>query len=267
MSHIIGIGEWRFSPKSGELSRGDVRKRLEKRASSLLELLCQRDGDLVSHAEIIEHVWEGRFVSPNSVAVVVADIRKALEDNAREPIYLETIPKRGYRLIAELQRDRPDETEPPVAIKAAAQSGLRKSMGKWTLIALAPIVALFIVGGILQLSITPADGATVSMVHVEGFINETNDEAHAALAISVSEVANMHVSRQRSLQVVPLDDSDIIISGNLIMWDGHVAVSLEAKDRGTNQTVWSGIASGPETKLPQQIRTEISSFADTVGEG
>lgn len=119
----------------------------------------------------------------------------------------------------------------------------------------------------MRLSIGPADGATVSMIHIEDFSNETNDEGYAALATSVSKLAGMHASKQRSLQIVPLDDSDIVINGTLMMWEGHVAVSLQAKDRDTERTVWSGIASGPEAKLPQQIRTQISSFADSIPQG
>lgn len=137
MADTFRIGEWGFSPELGKLSRGDDQKRLEKRASSLLELLCRQDGDLVSHAEIIEHVWEGRFISPNSVAVVVADIRKALEDNAREPIYLETIPKRGYRMIADVELITADDNKSGVEMPPRGSARNSKSVRKMGLARLA----------------------------------------------------------------------------------------------------------------------------------
>jgi DNA-binding winged helix-turn-helix (wHTH) protein len=102
MSNSIKIGEWSFSPREAALSRGDERRRLENRAAETLEHLCRKNGEIVSHAELVEAVWQGRSLSPNSVAVVIADLRRALEDDARTPKYIETVPKRGYRMAASI---------------------------------------------------------------------------------------------------------------------------------------------------------------------
>src|SRR3954454_23951548 len=94
------IGAWEFSPATGELRRRTDLRRLEPRAAKALEMLCEAGGEVVSQEQLIDGVWQGRALSENSVAVVIGQLRKALDDDAREPRLIETIPKRGYRLRA-----------------------------------------------------------------------------------------------------------------------------------------------------------------------
>src|SRR5687767_7706843 len=101
------IGDWTFDPDANELRRGDERRRLEHRAARTLELLCSRPGQVVTPDEIVAHVWNGRAISANSVPVVISDLRQALEDDARSPRYIETVAKRGYRLLGERPADAP----------------------------------------------------------------------------------------------------------------------------------------------------------------
>src|SRR5215217_1243145 len=95
------IGGWEFSPSSGELRRRTDVRRLEPRAARALQLLCEANGAVVSQEQLIAEVWQGRALSDNSVAVVIGQLRRALDDDAREPRLIETIPKRGYRLRAD----------------------------------------------------------------------------------------------------------------------------------------------------------------------
>ncbi|MEO5578748.1 MAG: winged helix-turn-helix domain-containing protein, partial [Sphingomicrobium sp.] len=95
------IGHWTFVPAAHELRSGQQRVRVEQRASATLALLCQRRGQVVSHDELIEHAWAGRQVSPNSVAVVIGGLRRALDLAPGTAGAIETVPKAGYRLIEE----------------------------------------------------------------------------------------------------------------------------------------------------------------------
>lgn len=66
----------------------------------LLVFLASSGGHVVSKDEIINGVWEGRFIAETTLTRSIADLRRALGDDQRDPRYIETIPKRGYRLIA-----------------------------------------------------------------------------------------------------------------------------------------------------------------------
>ena len=94
------IGEWTFRAGENEFLQGGERRRLEDRAARTLERLCRRAGEAVGQDEIIAEVWNGRSQSPNSIPVVIGQLRRALGDDARSPRFIETVPKRGYRLVA-----------------------------------------------------------------------------------------------------------------------------------------------------------------------
>ena len=77
--------------------------RLEPKALELLLFLVANPGRLVTKAEIQDAVWKGTFVTDNALTRLVAQIRKALGDDARGARYIETVPTRGYRFVARLE--------------------------------------------------------------------------------------------------------------------------------------------------------------------
>jgi DNA-binding winged helix-turn-helix (wHTH) protein len=94
------IGEWVACSDTDTVRNATVQHKLERRAMEALVLLAERAGQVVKKDELIETVWRRLAVSDHSVAMVVSQLRRALHDNARAPRYIETITKRGYRLIA-----------------------------------------------------------------------------------------------------------------------------------------------------------------------
>ena len=74
--------------------------RLEPMTSELLAYFCRHQNLVVSKAQLLEEVWRGRFVSDNTVSKLVTKLRKALKDDARNPAFIVTVPKRGYRFVA-----------------------------------------------------------------------------------------------------------------------------------------------------------------------
>jgi Tol biopolymer transport system component/DNA-binding winged helix-turn-helix (wHTH) protein len=85
------------------VTRGGESIRLEPKALELLLFLVANPGRLVTKAEIQDAVWKDTFVTDNALTRLVAQIRKALGDDAREARYIETVPTRGYRFVAPLE--------------------------------------------------------------------------------------------------------------------------------------------------------------------
>lgn len=98
----LRVGEWRVDPASGEISRGKDRVRLEARLMRLLLCLTERAGQVVSIEELLKQVWGDVVVSPDSVYQAVASLRRQLADDAKEPRYIETVPRLGYRMVAKV---------------------------------------------------------------------------------------------------------------------------------------------------------------------
>ena len=66
----------------------------------LLMCLIERAGDIVSIDELLDHVWAGVNVAPDSVYQAVASLRRILGDDPKQPIYIATVPRLGYQLVA-----------------------------------------------------------------------------------------------------------------------------------------------------------------------
>jgi AcrR family transcriptional regulator len=75
----------------------------------LLAFLATTSGRVVSKDEIIDAVWEGRVIAETTLTRSIADLRRALGDDQRSPVYIETIAKRGYRLVATVSFERRHE--------------------------------------------------------------------------------------------------------------------------------------------------------------
>lgn len=93
------LGPWQVFPSLGLLVHGGQRIRLEPKVMSLLEHLAQAAPQPLSREQLMAALWPQQIVGDDALARCVLKLRRALADDARAPTYLETIPKRGYRLL------------------------------------------------------------------------------------------------------------------------------------------------------------------------
>ncbi|MES9938436.1 MAG: winged helix-turn-helix domain-containing protein [Sedimenticola sp.] len=120
------MGDWVIDPRQGSASRRDERVHLEPKAIELLNYLASRPGEVVSRAELLEAVWPGVIVSDEVITNAIAKLRRALGDEPKSPRIIETIPKRGYRILVPvteaLNQNARGKSLPPglIAIVAAA---------------------------------------------------------------------------------------------------------------------------------------------------
>jgi transcriptional activator of cad operon len=97
---MIRIGAWCVNPASGQISRNGETARVEVRTMRLLECLAEHAGEVVSIDDLLNQVWSDVMVSPDSVYQAVASLRRQLGDDPKQPAYIETVPRLGYRLVA-----------------------------------------------------------------------------------------------------------------------------------------------------------------------
>lgn len=113
-SPIRRFGEFELDLAAGELRRRGRRLKLQPQPFKLLVLLTGRAGQLISRDEIRQELWsEGTFVDfDQAVNFTVKQIRDALQDAADRPLYIETVPRRGYRFIAPIDGAEPAHPAP-----------------------------------------------------------------------------------------------------------------------------------------------------------
>ena len=105
---VIRFGPFELDPRTAELRRGGAVIPLARQPFRLLHALASRPGELVTRDELRQKVWgDGTFVDfERGLNFCVLQVRSALGDNAKTPLYIETLPKRGYRFIAQPQQVR-----------------------------------------------------------------------------------------------------------------------------------------------------------------
>ena len=130
---VFRFGPFEFEPKSGQLRSASSTHRLADQPLALLNALLERPLEVVSREELRGRLWpDGTFVDfEHGLNSAVSRLREALNDSANTPRFVETIPRRGYRLLVPVEAHGPvvadevAETEPLPANDAAAQHAAR----------------------------------------------------------------------------------------------------------------------------------------------
>ena len=113
----FSIGEWQVQPLRDVIIGPHGPVHLEPRFMEVLRCLAARAGHVVERQEIIDHVWANSPASDDALTRCVSELRHILGDHREHPQYIQTIPKRGYRLVAPV-RPLPDATPDPAPAPA-----------------------------------------------------------------------------------------------------------------------------------------------------
>jgi len=94
------LGPWLVQPSLNTISRDGTSLQLEPKVMAVLVCLAEHPGEPVSKEAILQTVWPDTFVSEDVLTRSISELRRVFKDDAREPRFIQTIPKRGYRLVA-----------------------------------------------------------------------------------------------------------------------------------------------------------------------
>ncbi|PKG82117.1 hypothetical protein CXF85_14540 [Colwellia sp. 75C3] len=99
----FSFNEFEAIPQANLLIKRSREKRIEPKVMSLLILLVSKNGEVVTRAEILSALWPNIVVGDEVISQLIYSLRNALTDDAKNPKYIETIPKKGYRFIAKVK--------------------------------------------------------------------------------------------------------------------------------------------------------------------
>ncbi len=117
MSQRLRLGPWLVFPDSNEIVSGDESVKVEPRVMRVLVHLARHSNEVVPREQILKAVWDGVFVSDEVLTNAIREARKALGDDAKEPEFIQTIPKQGYRLLASVSWEEVEETPPTKPVR------------------------------------------------------------------------------------------------------------------------------------------------------
>ncbi len=109
MEQDVSFGRYRFDASTGRLWSRRREVRLTPKAAAVLAVLVARAGKPVTRDELFASVWGGTVVGDDALTSCIQELREALADDAKQPRYIETRHRRGYRFVARLVSSTPDE--------------------------------------------------------------------------------------------------------------------------------------------------------------
>jgi TolB-like protein/DNA-binding winged helix-turn-helix (wHTH) protein len=159
VSRDFRVGTWIVRPSLNTVSQNGTSTHVEPKVMEVLVCLAAQPGEAVPKEAILKAVWPETFVSDDVLTRSISELRRALQDDAREPRFIQTIPKRGYRLVAPVDRGNGSgaagPSSPPQVEPRNEKPDPTRRRPFWVLavstsclVALLGLVFLFNVGGI-----------------------------------------------------------------------------------------------------------------------
>jgi len=141
----------RIDTKGFRLFKADRVLPVEPKALDLLIFLVENRGRLVERRELIDAIWGDAFVTDHVLNRAIGQLRKLLADDSKVPRYIETVPTRGYRFIADVEVEGPDEakgtepTSPAESVPASPNAAVKSA--RWSVVAAAIVLVIGLAAG------------------------------------------------------------------------------------------------------------------------
>lgn len=183
----IKINNWILDISSGELENAaqasssvPKSRRFDPLSTQLLILLAQHHNQLVSKDMITNQLWPDTIVTDDALARCVSRVRKLLDDDAKQPEFIETLPKRGYRLIAEQVRwisEPPADTSPPLH---------SRSSSRWSIALF--VLGIFVIGLFFTVYRTPSSPVNDVIAQADTYYHQISRH-HNEMAVELYQKA------------------------------------------------------------------------------
>ena len=225
---LLRFGVFELDPAVPELRRQGRRVHLQEMPLRALEILLERPGELVSRETFFARLWPNDHsgILDDNLNTAIAKLRLALNDSAHHPLYLETVPKRGYRFVAPVAIADPAPPAEPAGVAepaAAAQSpGRRFWSRRMILSAVVSLLVAAVVLAALLLGLGTRSGETEAAatprfesLAVLPFVNASGDPSDEYFSDGLSDELMSRLARAQDFRVVSrtsafaLEDQDL----------------------------------------------------------
>jgi DNA-binding winged helix-turn-helix (wHTH) protein/tetratricopeptide (TPR) repeat protein len=220
--HGFRVGEWTVEPLKGAITGPDDEPHhLQPKVMDLLVCLAANAGEPVTREELLDKVWGEYTVSDEPLTRAIGELRRALGDSSNNPSYVETIPKRGYRLIEQVVIP-----EPPASAESAASSRTSHQKSRLTLYGvagLAVLAVLFIMVRILapESGTGAIDPAPPNSIAVMPFTTCIDDETATVLAAGIAQEVRIRLAARENVAVSIQSANHLLVvarTSSLVFW-------------------------------------------------
>lgn len=229
-SQILRFGLFEVDLTQGRLTRQGLPIRLQEQSLLVLRMLLEHPGEVVSREDLRHRLWpHGIHVDfDGSLNAILKRLRAALNDDPDRPLFIETVPRRGYRFIAPVTKVVDEKHSPPASAALVSESGTREGAGGSLpsiavrkgprRVALLIGSLLLVLGGSAALrwlgrgrpeagaTTTPGALAARRSIAVLGFLNTTGNTEDAWLSTALSQMLSTELAAGDRLRIVSGED-------------------------------------------------------------
>src|SRR5580692_8355597 len=273
---VVRFGTYEVSLQSGEVRKAGLKIRIQQQPMKLLEILLEHPREVVTREELRSRVWPSESLGDfdQALNIAVGKLRSALGDSAENPRFIETLPKVGYRFIAEVsvvdayvRSKKPESvaedlpaTEPAHKLQVAA-SAVVPQRRRWTtrrvIVALALVVSLSILAlllihprghppmGIHSLAVLPLDnlsGDASQNYFADGMTDELITDLAQISALRVISRTSVMVykgARKPLPQIARELNVDALVEGTVLRSGDQVRITAQLIEASTDKHLWS----------------------------
>jgi len=265
--HRYEFGDFRLDSESPSLWRDEKLVSLPPKALEMLLLLVRRRESIVSREELLNTVWRDTFVEEGNITYTISLLRKTL-DKDNKGRFIQTVPKRGYRFVADVQEVAANgHAENAIPIVEAAISEQPKPKIRWHFIAIVLLSLVFVTGFVIwrsfderkKLSTTAVTNRNVRTVAVLPLKTPAEDESSKSLSLGLTDSLISRLGSLNRFSVRPLSSVrdyaeadldpltfgetlkvDVILEGTLQQTDNRLVVNVRLWDLRDGEQLWQG---------------------------
>lgn len=242
------LGPWKVEPLIGKISgpNGDS-QHLEPKVMDVFVCLAEHANELVTREELLDAVWNGQITADELLTGVVSDLRRALHNGQHESTYIETVPKRGYRLIGQVD---------PIANKDARNRVFR-NRALWAtaalLIAVLASVSMSEFTGLLFGGAKPI--TSIAVLPLKNISGDPDEEYFAdgmteELITELAKVGALKVVSSQSVmrfkdsdmplpEIAEILDVDAIVEGSAMQLGDTIRITIQLIEAETDLHLWA----------------------------
>jgi len=263
----VRFGVFELDTRTGELRKSGIAIRLRPQAARVLTVLAVRPGQLVTREELQNEIWgQDTFVDfEHGLNLCIRQIREALSDDADTPLYLETLPRRGYRFIAPVQAVSKEATSAQATTTPTATpaiEGKRPHVLSLTLIGVGLLAVIgsliFVDPGKWRERLFGGSTNAVRTIAVLPLLNLSGDANQDYFADGVTEAVTTDLARMETVQVISRSSSmqyketkktlpviaselhaDAIVEGSVQRAGNRVRITAQLIQAATDKHLWA----------------------------
>ena len=153
MAGDFRVGSWLVQPSLNSISQNGTSDRVERKVMEVLVCLAEHSGEAVPKEKLLQTVWPDTFVSDDVLKRSVSELRRVFEDDAHESRIIQTIPKRGYRLVAPVELVNGSDRLVPASEPIESRTEIKRGPRKLWIASFAAVGGLLFFGVLIALNV------------------------------------------------------------------------------------------------------------------